>query len=164
MDLITPRIGLIFWTAIIFVILLFLLGKFAWRPILSAVHNREKSINDSLKAAESARSELTNLEQNKELIIREAKNEKLKIIDEGKATQIELIREAKEKAIKEADKIVAMAKRDFEVEKQKAVESLKKQFVLISVDMASKILEKEIDSNEKHEEMISVMLKNAKFN
>lgn len=164
MDLITPGVGLIFWTTLVFIILMFILGKFAWKPILGAVNEREKGINDSLKAAENARIELVSLEENKDKIIREAKSEKLKLIDEGKATQVEIVREAKDKAKKESEKILESAKKEFEAEKQKAVESLKQQLALLSFDMATKILEKEIDSKEKHEEMISKMLDKAKFN
>ena len=98
------------------------------------------------------------------MIVREAKREKLQLIDEGKATQVELIREAKVKAKKEAEKIVESAKKDFEAEKQKAVESLKQQLAVISIDMASKILESEIDTKKKHEEIINKMLDKANFN
>ena len=164
MDLITPGIGLIFWTTIVFLLLMFVLGKFAWRPILNAVQTREQNINESLKAAEKARIELTALEENKEKLIREAKTEKLKLIDEGKATQLEIIREAKQKAKQEAEKIVESAKCDFEAEKQKAMDSLKKQLAVLSFEMASKILEKEIDNQAKHEEIISNMLNKANFN
>ena len=164
MDLITPGIGLIFWTTIVFLLLMFVLGKFAWRPILNAVQTREQNINESLKAAEKARIELTALEENKEKLIREAKTEKLKLIDEGKATQLEIIREAKQKAKQEAEKIVESAKSDFEAEKQKAMDSLKKQLAVLSFEMASKILEKEIDNQAKHEEIISNMLNKANFN
>lgn len=164
MDLITPGIGLIFWTTIVFLVLLWLLGKYAWKPILKAVQMREEGINTSLKKAEKARIELASLEQDKEMIVREAKNEKLKLIDEGKAAQVEIIREAKEKAKKEAEKIIVSASKDFEAEKQKAIESLKQQMVSISIDMVSKIIEKELDTNKKHEEIISRMLDNANFN
>ncbi|MFB6317105.1 F0F1 ATP synthase subunit B [Saccharicrinis sp. FJH54] len=164
MDLITPGIGLIFWTTIVFLLLMTLLGKFAWKPILKAVHLREANINDSLKAAEQARIELASLEQDKEMIVRDAKSEKLRLIDEGKATQVEIIREAKVKAKQEAEKIVESAKKDFEAEKQKAVESLKQQLAVISIDMASKILESEIDTTKKHEEIINKMLDKANFN
>lgn len=164
MDLITPGIGLIFWTTLVFLVLLFLLGKFAWKPILSAVKTREEGINSSLKQAEKARVELASLEQDKEMIVRDAKSEKLKLIDEGKAAQVEIIREAKEKAKKEAEKIIVSAKKDFDAEKQKAVESLKQQMVAISIDMVSRLIEKELDTNKKHEEIISQMLDNANFN
>ena len=164
MDLITPGLGLIFWTTLVFILLMVLLGKFAWKPILKAVHLREEGISSSLKAAEQARFELASLEQDKEMVVREAKSEKLRLIDEGKATQVEIVREAKEKAKKEANKIIESAKKDFEAEKQKAVESLKQQLAVISIDMASKILESEIDTKKKHEEIINQMLNKANFN
>jgi F-type H+-transporting ATPase subunit b len=164
MELVTPGIGLIFWTTLVFVLLLALLGKFAWKPILSAIDKREHDIRDSLYNAERARMDLQTLEHQKEAIIREAHSEKLQLIDQGKLAQAEIIREAKTKARAEADKMVEEARQAFESEKLKALESLKKQLSLLSFEMAQKILEKELDSTAKHEEMINKMLDNASFN
>ena len=164
MELVTPGIGLIFWTSLVIVLLLILLGKYAWKPILAAINKREHDIRESLHDAERARMDLKTLEHQKEAIIREAHSEKLQLIDQGKVAQAEIIREAKTKAKIEADKMVEEARHAFEAEKLKALEGLKKQLSILSFEMAQKILEQELDSPQKHEEMINKMLDNASFN
>lgn len=164
MDLITPGLGLIVWTTIVFLILLFLLSKFAWKPILGMVQKREESINESLNAAESARKELKNLEHNKKAILNETKLEKNRLIEEGKAIQAEIVAEAKTKAKLEAEKIIATARKEFSVEKEKAMENLKRDVALLSIEVASKVIEEELSSNKKHEAIINQMLEKANFN
>ncbi len=164
MDLITPGLGLIVWTTIVFLILLFLLSKFAWKPILGMVQKREESINESLNAAESARKELKNLEHNKKAILNETKLEKNRLIEEGKAIQAEIVAEAKTKAKLEAEKIIATARKEFSVEKEKAMENLKRDVALLSIEVAGKVIEEELSSNKKHEAIINQMLEKANFN
>ena len=164
MDLITPGIGLLFWTSIVFVLLLVLLSKFAWKPILGMVQKREASINESLDAAESARKELTDLEINKKAIMDETKVEKNRLIDEGKAIQAEIVKEAKDKARLEDDKIIETARKEFGVEKEKAMENLKKDLALLSIEVASKVIEEELSTTKKHEAIINQMLEKANFN
>lgn len=164
MDLITPGIGLLFWTTIVFVLLLVLLTKYAWKPILSMVKKREDSINESLTAAETARGELLDLEKNKKAILAATKAEKNKLIDEGKAIQTEIVKEAKEKAKLEADKIIVAARKEFSVEKEKAMENLKRDLALLSIEVASKVIEAELSTSGKHEAIINQMLEKANFN
>ena len=154
MELVTPAIGLIFWTTVVFSLLVLLLKKFAWKPILSAVDERNKSIKDSLAQAEKARSEISELTANNEKIIAQAKVDRDIILKEARDMKNEIISEAKDKASKEADKIVTTAKEQISNEKMKAMTELKNHVADLSIDMAEKILKLELSDVAKQKELI----------
>ena len=120
MDLVTPGIGLIFWTTIIFSILLFLLKKFAWKPINNAVKNREESIKAALSAADKAKDEMLLLQADNEKIIKEARNERDLMMKEAKELKEAIISEAKEKAEMEGKKLIEQARKSIQNEKSSA--------------------------------------------
>ncbi|MDR5591399.1 F0F1 ATP synthase subunit B [Christiangramia sp. SM2212] len=164
MDLITPEIGLFFWQTIVFLVLLFLMAKFAWKPILNSVRNREQSINDALASAENARKEMQNLKSDNEQLMKEARAERDAILKEARELKEKVITDASEEAKVKADKIVADAKRSIELEKQSAMAELKNQVAELSVEIAEKIVRKELsDKNEQHQ-MIEKMIGDAKLN
>ena len=158
MELVTPAIGLIFWTTVVFTLLVLLLKKFAWKPILSAVDERNKSIKDSLAQAEKARSEMSELTANNEKIIAQAKVDRDIILKEARDMKNEIISEAKDKANKEADKIVSTAKEQISNEKMKALTELKNHVADLSIDMAEKILKLELSDASKQKELITKAL------
>lgn len=162
MELVTPAIGLIFWTTVVFTLLVLLLKKFAWKPILSAVDERNKSIKDSLAQAEKARSEMSELTANNEKIIAQAKVDRDIILKEARDMKNEIISEAKDKANKEAEKLVSTAKEQILNEKMKAITELKNHVADLSIEMAEKILSSELSDVAKQKELVTKSLKESK--
>lgn len=162
MELVTPAIGLIFWTTVVFTLLVLLLKKFAWKPILSAVDERNKSIKDSLAQAEKARSEMSELTANNEKIIAQAKVDRDIILKEARDMKNEIISEAKDKANKEAEKLVSTAKEQILNEKMKAITELKNHVADLSIEMAEKILSSELSDVAKQKELVAKALKESK--
>ncbi len=164
MDLITPEIGLFFWQTVVFLVLLFLMAKFAWKPILSSVKNREQSINDALASAENARKEMQNLKSDNEQLLKEARAERDAILREARELKEKVITDASEEAKVKADKIVADAKRSIELEKQSAMAELKNHVAELSVEIAEKIVRKELSGKNEQHQMIEKMIGDAKLN
>jgi len=134
-------IGLFFWQSMIFIGLLFLLRKYAWGPILSAVNERETSIKDALASAEAARTEMESLQSDNQRILKEARAEKEALLKEARSTRAELINTAKEEAQAEADKILTQAQEAIQNEKRAAINELREQVGSIAMDIAEKVLQ-----------------------
>ncbi|APG60829.1 F0F1 ATP synthase subunit B [Christiangramia salexigens] len=164
MDLITPDFGLFFWQTIVFLVLLLLMAKFAWKPILNSVRNREESINDALASAEKARKEMQNLQADNEQLLKEARAERDAILKEARELKEKTIASATEEAKAKADRVVADAKKSIELEKQSAMAELKNQVAELSVEIAEKVVRKELSSKEEQHQMIEKMLGDAKLN
>ena len=164
MDLITPEIGLFFWQTIVFLVLLFLMAKFAWKPILSSIKNREESINDALASAENARKEMQNLRSDNEQLMKEARAERDAILREARELKEKVIADASEEAKVKADKIVVDAMRSIELEKQSAMAELKNHVAELSVEIAEKIVRKELSGKNEQHQMIEKMIGDAKLN
>ena len=164
MELVTPEIGLIFWTTIVFLLLLIVLKKYAWKPILTAVDERNKSIEDALKAADKAKKEMLALNTDNEQILIEAKKERDMLLKEGREIKDNIIVEAKDKAKTEADKILITAKEQINNEKMKAITELKNQVAEMSIDIAEKILKSELSDKNKQKELITESLKSNELN
>jgi F-type H+-transporting ATPase subunit b len=154
-------IGLFFWQSMIFIGLLFLLRKYAWGPILSAVNERETSIKDALASAEAARSEMEVLQSDNQRILKEARAEKEAMLKEAQSTRAELINTAKEEAQQEADKILTQAQEAIQNEKRAAISELKEQVGSIAMDIAEKVLQKELESKDKQVELIAQLLQDS---
>lgn len=163
MELVKPELGLIVWTAITFLILVFLLAKFAWKPILNAVNDREKSIEGALKAAERARDEMKSLQADNDKILREARAERERILKEATDIKNKIVSEASEKAKEEAGKQIELARIQINAEKQNAIAQIKTQVAAISVEIAEKLLRKELASESKQQQLIDDLLKDAKI-
>lgn len=153
MGLVTPDIGLLFWTGLIFLILLFILTKFVWKPILGAVEQREKNIQDSLDTAKKTKKEMERLKSQNENLLKEARVERDEMIKSAKETSDRMIADARTTAKEEADKIVVNAKAAFESEKQKAAEDLKSQVASIALEIAEKVLREELSSKDKQKQI-----------
>ena len=164
MSLVTPAIGLMFWTCIIFTLLIVLLRKFAWKPILTAVDDRNEQINSALKAADKARLEIENLNNDNERILLEAKSERDQMLKEARDIKDNIINEAKEKASNEAENILNAAKSQIENEKMKAITELKNSVAVLSIDIAEKVLKNELKEKSNQEDFINSILKNSELN
>lgn len=164
MGLVTPNPGTIFWMVIIFGVVLFILRKFAWAPILSMLKERESSIEKALNSADLARKEVEGIKADNEKIINEARKEKDIILKEAKEIKENLVAEAKEKAIQEAQKSIEEARRQIENEKTAAIDEIKNQVAELSVMIAEKIIQKELQNKKAQEEMIDGMLDDLKLN
>lgn len=164
MDLVTPGFGLIFWTSVVFIILLVLLKRMAWTPILNNVDARNKSIEEALEAAKNARDEMSNLKADNDRILKEARAERDEMLKEAKELKANIISEAKNAAKDEADKMIASAKVVIENEKAGAISELKNTVGSLSVDIAEKVLRAELKDVDKQNAFIADMLKDIKLN
>ena len=164
MDLVTPDIGLIFWTTVSFAILYFILAKFAWKPILGAVNEREKSIKDALSAAEMAKEEMASLKADNEKILNEAKLQRDSLLKEAREIRTRIIADAESEATEKANKLIESAKTAIENEKSAAMKELNNTVVDLSLNIAEKLLSKELDNKEKQQENIQEILENTKLN
>ena len=163
MNIVAPE-SLIFWTTLIFVILLVLLRKFAWNPILGAVRGREASINDALAAAEKARLEMQNMQADNEKLLQEARAEREAMMKDAREIKAKMISDAKEEAASEANKIIAQAQAAIENEKKLAIAELKQQVAELSMEIAEKVVKQELADKNKQLELVDQMLGEAKLN
>lgn len=150
--------GLFFWHSLIFIGLIFLLKKFAWKPILDAVEERDNSIKKAISSAENARKEMETLKEDNSRILKEARIERDKLLKDAKKTKEELIDNAKEEAKLEAQKIINQANLSIDNEKKLAIKELKNQVSLISMQIAEKVIKKELDDNNKQEEFLNKLI------
>jgi F-type H+-transporting ATPase subunit b len=154
-------IGLFFWQSMIFIGLLFLLRRYAWGPILSAVNERETSIKDALASAEAARTEMESLQSDNQRILKEARAEKEALLKEARSTRAELINTAKEEAQAEADKILTQAQEAIQNEKRAAINELREQVGSIAMDIAEKVLQKELENKDKQVQLIDQLIQDS---
>lgn len=160
----TPGLGLIVWTTITFLLLLFLLGKFAWKPILSAIKTREEGIENALAAAENAKKEMQELKSANETILNQARAERDALLKEARDTKESIITEAKTKATKEAERILSTAREQITNEKNAAITELKNQVATLSIEIAEKILKSELSSDEKQKTLVNNLMKDVNLN
>ena len=164
MELINPDLGTIFWTTIAFLFVLLILRKFAWRPILTFLKEREFSIENALQAADKARKEMSRLQLNNEKIIAEAKSERDKILKEAREAKLAIIEEATEQAVIEQKKLFDKARISIQNEKINAMKEIKNQVTVLSVEIAAKILQKKLSIDEEQQELIEKSLRDIKLN
>lgn len=164
MELITPGLGLIFWMTLAFLFLVFVLGKYAWKPILQMLKERETSIHEALNAANQAREDMKHLKFSNEQLLQEAKNERDALMNEARKIRDKLLEEARIKAGEEASRIVEAAKASIHNEKMAAMTELKNQIAEISLTLAKFILKREFSDPKKQEEYAQELIKEVKFN
>ena len=164
MDLILPDYGLLFWTALVFCLLLFLLAKFAWKPILNAVNARGQKIHEALELADKTRAEMLLLQAENEKILKEARAERDAIMNDAKQTAVEMVESAKDKAKVEANKIVESAKATIASEKDAAIRDLKNQLAGFSLDIAEKIVRTELSTDAKQKELAEKLADDINMN
>jgi len=164
MDLVTPGIGMIFWTTVFFLILLIILGKFAWPAILSAVHARNDSIRKALESAEKAREEMAKLQADNEKILAEARAERDALLKEARSVKDKIIAEAKEQAGAEAAKLLQNARNSIKREKESAINEIKQQVALLSLDIAEKVLKTKLSSDKEQKALVDKLVDEIDLN
>ena len=164
MDLVTPDVGLLFWTFCSFAILYFLLKKFAWKPILGSVNDREDSIREALLAAENAKKEMENLKSDNEKILKEAKVERENMLKDAREIKTKLISDAENQAKEQASKLIESAQLAIQNEKNSAMNELKQTVVELSVGIAEKVISSELEDKNKQIKVVENMLNDASLN
>ena len=163
MELVTPNLGLVVWTTISFAILLFLLGKFAWKPILGALNDRERFIEDSLSKAEAAKDEMARLTNENESLLKQARAERDQILTEARKVKEQMIADAKELAHKEGARMIELARVEINNQKSIAMADVKNQVATLSLQIAEKVLRKQFEDQQKQDELVSQLLKEVKL-
>jgi len=156
--------GLFFWQIILFVLLLLLLKKFAWGPILTAINDREEGIQGALDAAENARKEMQNLQADNERILKEARAERDDMMNDARTIKETILSEAKDEAKAEATKIMDNAKAVIQSEKQKAITDLKNQVAELSIEIAEKVVRKDLSNDKEQLKLVDQLLKEVTIN
>lgn len=164
MELVKPGIGLLFWMLLSFTLLLLILRKFAWKPILKMLKDREDSIDNALNEARTAKEQIELIKSDNEKILHEAKKERDVLIKEAREVKEKIISEAKSVAATESTKIIENAAKTIENEKSAAITELKNLVATLSIDIAEKILNKSLDDKQKQQEYIQELLKDIKLN
>lgn len=162
--LITPAIGLIFWTLVIFLVLLAVLGKFVWPVITKSLADRENSINEALAAAEEARNAKQDLEAKVEAMRQEAREEREKMMKTARETANKMQEEAKQKANAEYNRIIESAKREIELQKENAMAQVRKEVASIAIDVAEKLVRKNLSGDQAQKDLVDTYLKEANLN
>lgn len=164
MELVLPKLGLFLWTLIIFGVLFLVMRKFAWGAILTAIHDREKSIEESLKSAEAAKLEMAKLNADNEALLKEARAERDKMLKEANDIKAQILAEAKTTASKEAAKIIEEAKATIQIEKMAALTEMKNTIGLLSIDIAEKVLKKKLENTAEQNQYITNLISDIKLN
>jgi F-type H+-transporting ATPase subunit b len=164
MELVKPAFGLIFWMCISFGIILFILKKFAWAPILKMLNERETSIQNALDSAEKAKEEMKSLQSNNERILADARNERDQMLKDAREIREKMISEAKGIANKEGERLLQSARENIQNEKMAAITELKNQVAVLSIEIAEKILKTELSSDEKQKSLVKNLLQDVNLN
>ena len=159
MELVTPSIGLVFWTLLSFVFLLIILRKFAWKPILGAVTERERTIEEALLKAESAKEEMARLTNENEQLIKEARAERDLILKEARQIKEQIVSDAKNAAEQEGARMIEKARIEINNEKSIALASVKAQVAQLSIEIAEKVLRKEFEDKKEQDALVADLLK-----
>ena len=161
LSLVEPAFGLIFWMTLSFLVVLFILGKFAWKPIMKALDDREKTIADALNEAERAREEIASMKSQNEDLMREAREEREVLLREAREIRDKEIADAKAKAKAEGDALLTRAREDIRNEKMAAIGELKTYVADLSVEMAERVLRNELSDSTAQKALVQQMLKEA---
>ena len=164
MGLVTPSFGLFFWMLLTFSAVLFLLGKFAWKPIMKSLKDREDSIDEALKSAQQAKEEMKQLHAKNDALLNQAREERDNLLKEARAIKDSMINEAKDKAVVEADRILKAAKESIENEKKAAMNELRTQVATLSVEIAEKLIKQTLADSLKQKEYIETLMKESRLN
>lgn len=164
MELLTPSFGLLFWTLLAFIIVFVILRKFAWKPILSSLNEREKSIADSLESAQRVKAEMAQLKSENEDLMAKAREERAAMLKEARETKDRIVNEAKEQAKIEASKIITESQQAIQAQKMAAITEVKNQVGKLVIEVTEKVLRKELSSKEAQEAHIKGMVDEVKLN
>jgi len=164
MKLLTPDFGLVIWMSITFLTVLFLLSKFAWKPIMKMISEREKSIEEALLSAERAKADMLKLQAGNEQLLRDAQAERDLILKAARDAKDEIVAEARNKASQEAERLIGLAREAINNERMAAVTELKNQVAQLSLQVAEKLIKQQLSSDEKQKELAEKLLSELKLN
>lgn len=164
MELITPSYGLLFWTGITFCLLLFILAKFVWKPVLNAVNARSQKIDEALLEADKARKEMQALHAENERILKEAKAQRDELLKEAKEAATRLVDDAREKAKTEGNKLIEAARVAIDNERNAAIAEMKTQIAQFSIEIAEYLVKESLSSDVKQKELTTKMVGELKLN
>jgi len=164
MELLSPHLGLILWTLLAFIIVLLILGKYAWKPILKSLNDREKNISDSILSAENMRKEMEKMHSENEALLAKAREERSQMMREAKEMKDKIIQDAKEQARNETNKIVADAQSVINQQKMAAIVDLKNQVGNLVLEVSEKVLRRELSNKEEQEKYIQQLAQNIELN
>ena len=153
--------GLFFWQLLIFIFLVLLLKKFAWKPILDTVNERESSIKDAMSEADKARNEMAAIQESNQKVLKEARAEREALLKDARNTGAEIIAQAKTDAKTEANKLISQAQEAIQNEKRAAVNELKNQVAQISLEIAEKVIDTELANKDKQAQLVDKLLKDS---
>ena len=164
MDLFSPSIGLIVWSTVVFLTLLFILAKFAWKPVMAAIKEREQFIDDALNKAELATQEMARLTAQNEDLMKQARAERDEILKEAKMLKDNIVNEAKTQAQTEGTKLIEKARIEIENQKKAALAELKGQVSSLSLEIAERVLRSQLDDKAKQQDLVASLLKDVELN
>lgn len=164
MDLLTPDLGYFVWALIIFLVLLFVLRKFAWVPIIKMLNEREQNIAGSIATAEKVKAEMAQLQSENEALLAKAREERGQLLKEARETKDKIINEAKEQAKVEANKIIVDAQQAINAQKMAAITDVKNEVGKLVIEVSEKVLKHELSSQNKQEEFINGLVNTVKLN
>ncbi len=164
MDLVLPGIGLLFWMTLSFLILVLVLGKFGWKPIMNMLKKREDTISEALNEANKTREEMKLLKADNELLLKQAKEERDAIITEARNVSQNMYETAKERANLEAERIIESAKESIHYEKMKAMADIKNTIAEFSIEIAQKVISQELKDKQTHTTYVNKLLDDIKLN
>jgi F-type H+-transporting ATPase subunit b len=164
MELVTPSIGLIVWQTVAFLLLLFLLAKFAWKPVMQGISERERSIESALDAAEKAKQEMARLTGENQQLLKEARAERDLILKEAKTLKDQIVSEAKTQAQVEGAKMIEKAKQEIDSQKAAALAEVKGQVAALSIEIAEKVLRHQLEDQNKQNALVNDLLKDVELN
>lgn len=164
MSLLTPAIGLIFWMLVVFLLLVTILSKFAWKPIINGLKERENEIQGALDLAEKTKIEMAQLQADNQKLLAEANASRDRILREAKEAADKMIADAKEKAAVEGQKMIDSAREAFANEQQAAVSKMKKEVAGLALEIAEQVLRRELSDKASQEKLIAELASNARLN
>lgn len=164
MDLLIPGIGLIFWQTIVFLLLVVLLRKLAWKPILNSLKERDDSIQQALETAERARQEMATLKADNEILLKQAREERDKILRESREVATRMKEEAQQEARNQADKIISDARAAIDIEKQAALREVKIQVAAFALEIAERLIKQNLSTDEAQKTLVREYLEDLKLN
>jgi len=164
MELVTPGLGLFFWMMLSFLLVVYILGKFAWKPIMKSLKDRSAKIQDALDSAEKAHQEMLALQVNNEKLLQDAKDQRDALLNDARKLQSKMMDDAKVKANDEANRIIEAARQSINSEKLAAINDLKNQVAILSIEIAEKIIQQKLSSDTQQSNLVKTLLANVKFN
>lgn len=164
MDIVSPSLGLVFWTTLSFLIVLIILRKAAWKPILASLKEREDKIQDALDSADKAKEEMAKLQASNEALLKEARNERDAMLRDARDIKDKIVNDAKTQAQEEADKILSNAREAIRNDKNAAIADLKNQVGVLAIEIAEKVLRDQLSNDEKQKALVQRLMQDVSLN